>query len=81
MLQPHVVDFHIAQVSIAQSLLNRESGIVGVNMNLDKVFIRHNHKGIPDAAEIGAELIFLCLSIFDSIDDKFCTIPEGDALR
>ena len=59
MLQPHIVDFHIAQVSIAQPLLNRKPGVVSVNMYLDEVFVGHDHKGIPDAAEIGAKLIFL----------------------
>ena len=47
MLQPHIVNLHIAQISNTQTLLNRQPRIISMHMNLDQVVIATTTRESP----------------------------------
>ena len=75
----HIVNLDAGQGTVGQCLLNRQTWIVCMNVNLDNIIICHNYQGVADRAQIIFQFL-LCRLIrrFFCIDNKFRTITKTD---
>ena len=82
MLLAHIVDFHAGKRPHAESLLNCESGIIGVDVHLHHIFRGNADNRIADGFQKRLKSLFLVIGerIFQ-IDNELRTITETNLGR
>ncbi len=79
MLFPHVVDLHPGQGAKGQGFLDGKTRIVGVDVNLHHIIVRHHHDRIPNGLQIRLKLPLLSVPVLLlHVDDKFRAVAELD---
>ena len=70
MLKTHIVDLEIGEHAVCQALLDRESGIIGMDMHFDDLFVADAHDGIADGSQIILEFRFRLRRDFSLCEHK-----------
>ena len=83
MLFSHIINLHARQFSVAESLLDRKSRIIGMHMNFYEIFICHADDGISNIFQVLFKLNLIFTRKLCSVEhnDKFRTVTEFDVLR
>ncbi len=78
-LLAHIIDFNSGEGTVGKPLLDRQSGIVRMNMDLHHAAVRYQHDGIPQRFQVRLKGRFLLIRVlFFEIDDEFGAVPETD---
>ena len=81
-LDAHVVDLHAAEAAVFKRFLKCLPRVVGVDMDLDDVVIRHKHQAVPDRGkERFYPLLFLFRERLFQMNDELRTVSVTDFIR